>query len=458
MVIRMHVKNKKSKILGLIISSLLILLIFSVLIPPATSVFVGPGTPDDNSVSKGTNVTFEGVNLTIRGHEKIVVNFLNFTIHDNDDDSIVAYIVFTVHGIESDDYPNDKLAVRMISSYNVNWYNPDYGYGYDENFGGEYGYTDFGYGYGTPGDSDITFLYSINYTTHKSGEFYGKLIVNSTYTGGYHNYSSDKSSTFTVKSSSSSGGGGGAFPSNSAPTADAGGPYSGIIEEAVDFIGSGTDSDGVIVGYRWDFTSDGTWDTDWSTSTTATHTYDTEGDYTVTLQVKDDFGATGSDTASVEISIEPPLDTDGDGISDDEDTDDDNDGLDDETEIELGSDPKDDTDVKTVTIGENTYHFVDTDGDDEIDTIYDPKTGEPILFTIEDDKIFFDTTGDGEPDYEYDIPSGQIAEYKEKKEKSEPFPIWIALLAIAIVAIIIIVALFKMGYLYVEEEKPGEKK
>lgn len=454
----MHDKKIKSKLVGLIIATLLVLLIFSVLIPPATSVYVDPGVPDDDSVSKGTIVTFENVNLTIRGHEKIVVNFLNFTIHDNDDDSMVAYVVFIIDGTESDDYPDDKLTVALMSSYNSNWYNPGYGYGYDEGGGGTYGYTDFGYGYGTPGLSDITFLYDIDYTTHKSGEFYGKLTVNSTYTGSFHNYSSSESPTFIVRSVSSSSGGGGSFPSNSAPTADAGGPYLGIIDEVVDFTGSGTDTDGVITGYRWDFTSDGTWDTAWSTSSTATNIYDTEGEYTVTLQVKDDNSATGSNSTSVNISIEAPLDTDGDGIIDDEDTDDDNDGIDDETETELGSDPKDETDVITIKIGENTYYFVDTDGDGEIDTIYDPETDESAEVTIEDDKISFDTTGDGEPDYVYDIPSGQVAEYKEKEEKSEPFPIWLALLAIAIVAIIIIFALFKMGYLYVEEQKPGGKK
>jgi hypothetical protein len=440
----------------LIISTLLILLIFSFLIPPATSVYVGSGIPDDNSVKRGNNVTFLGVNLTIRGHEKIVVNFLNFTIHRDTDDSRVAYIKFTINGSELVDDPNDRLSVGLATSFNINWYNPDYGYGYDEGGGGEFGYTDFGYGYGTPGLSDITFLYNINYKTDRNGEFYGKLTVNSTYTGGYHNYSSDKSSTFVVYTPSTSTGGGGAYPSNSPPIADAGGPYSGLIDETIEFVGSGTDSDGVITGYRWDFTNDGTYDTDWSTSPTASHIYDTEDEYEVTLQVKDDFGATDTDTTSVDISIEPPLDTDGDGISDDIDTDDDNDGLDDETEEDLGSDPKDETDVLTIEIGDNTYHFVDTDGDGEFDTIYNPQSDKSAEVSIKDGKISFDITGDGEPDYIYDIPSGKISEYEEE-EQPEPFPLWLALLAIIIVIIIIIVALFKMGYLYVEEEKPGEK-
>ena len=162
-----------------------------------------------------------------------------------------------------------------------------------------------------------------------------------------------------------------------------------------------------------------------------------------------------------------PTDTDGDGIPDDDspdgkytgDTDDDNDGLDDETEAELGSDPKDGTDVTTVKIGENTYYFIDTDDEDtEIDTIYNPQTGESAKVTIKDGKILFDTTGDGKPDHAYDASSGEIAEYEEKKEKHEPFPVWLALLAIIIAVIIVIIALFKTGYLYFDEQKPGKRK
>jgi len=260
--------------------------------------------------------------------------------------------------------------------------------------------------------------------------------------------------------SSSRGGGGGS--QNNAPTAEAGGPYSGVTGETVDFEGSGTDTDGEITGYRWDFTNDGVWDTEWTTSTTATHTYNpsADQDYIVKLEVKDNEGATGSDTASVTITIEPeepPLDTDGDGISDDIDTDDDNDGLDDETEKDIGSDPKDETDVLTIMIGDDYYHLIDTNDDGIFDKIYNPQTKQSAGVTIDGDKIHIDTTGDGKPDYTYDVPSGDIAEYEKEEEKPEAFPMWLAVLAIIIVIIIIIIALFKMGYLYLEEQGPGKK-
>jgi parallel beta-helix repeat protein len=92
---------------------------------------------------------------------------------------------------------------------------------------------------------------------------------------------------------------------NQAPTADAGGPYSGQINSEITFDGSGSsDSDGNIVGYRWDWTNDGTYDTNWLTTSTTTHSYTAAGTYTVKLQVKDDDGATDTDIAQVTITAE----------------------------------------------------------------------------------------------------------------------------------------------------------
>ena len=75
MVRRMHDKKIKSKLLGLIISTLLVLLIFSVLIPPALSVILDPGTlsSSDQSPKLGYNITFTNVNLTIENNEAIPV-------------------------------------------------------------------------------------------------------------------------------------------------------------------------------------------------------------------------------------------------------------------------------------------------------------------------------------------------------------------------------------------------
>ena len=275
---------------------------------------------------------------------------------------------------------------------------------------------------------------------------------------------------------------------NNAPTADDGGPYIGVAGVPVTFDGTGsTDPDGNALTYSWEF-GDG----ETGTGSNPEHTYDSAGTYKVNLTVNDGLltntssttatiseSATDSDGDGYKDEMEEsygtdanndsdyPTDTDGDGIPDDDspdgkytgDTDDDNDGLDDETEEELGSKPKDGTDVTTIKIGENTYYLVDTDGDGEIDTIYNPQTGEDAEITVEDEKISIDTDGDGEADYSYDTVSGEVTEYKgEKKEKPEEFPLWLAILAIIIVVVVIILALIKTGYLYIEGEKPGKKK
>ena len=63
------------KIIGLVISITLVALIFSILIPPATAVHLSPGSPNHSSVTVGNTITFSNVNLTIRGEEKIPVDF-----------------------------------------------------------------------------------------------------------------------------------------------------------------------------------------------------------------------------------------------------------------------------------------------------------------------------------------------------------------------------------------------
>jgi len=105
------------------------------------------------------------------------------------------------------------------------------------------------------------------------------------------------------------GGNGYTPPTNTPPTADAGGPYSGYVNIPISLDGSGSsDSDGTIAGYRWDFENDDTYDTDWLTTAMTTHSYYSVGNYTVKLQVKDDDGATGTDTATVTITEAPPVD------------------------------------------------------------------------------------------------------------------------------------------------------
>lgn len=94
---------------------------------------------------------------------------------------------------------------------------------------------------------------------------------------------------------------------NQPPVADAGGPYSGVAGELIQFDASGSyDPDGTtIAGYRWDWTNDGFWNTDWLSSPTITNSYSSAGSYVVKLQVRDDDGAWSEDISQVVAGSTP---------------------------------------------------------------------------------------------------------------------------------------------------------
>lgn len=86
---------------------------------------------------------------------------------------------------------------------------------------------------------------------------------------------------------------------NQAPVADANGPYAGTVGVPVVFDGSGSsDSDGTIVAYDWDFGDGST-----GTGVSPSHTYASDGTFSVTLTVTDDGSLT--DTASTTATIGP---------------------------------------------------------------------------------------------------------------------------------------------------------
>lgn len=93
---------------------------------------------------------------------------------------------------------------------------------------------------------------------------------------------------------------------NLPPTADAGADRYADPGEVIAFTGAGsTDTDGTITMYRWDF-GDGTQ----ATGSSVNHPYAQGGDYTVTLTVTDDDGATDSDTAIAHVTgvdAAPPM-------------------------------------------------------------------------------------------------------------------------------------------------------
>jgi protocatechuate 3,4-dioxygenase beta subunit len=92
------------------------------------------------------------------------------------------------------------------------------------------------------------------------------------------------------------------IPPNNPPIAEAGGPYTGNEGSLIIFNGSSSsDPDNDSLQYRWDFNNDGTWDTDWSDSPTATHTCYDSWSGNAKLEVKDsEF--TVSDLANVTVT------------------------------------------------------------------------------------------------------------------------------------------------------------
>lgn len=84
-------------------------------------------------------------------------------------------------------------------------------------------------------------------------------------------------------------------------TADAGGPYNGMVDEPVTITGSA--KNGVPpYTYEWDLDDDGNYDDD--TGKTITYTWNQPGTYTIWLKVTDDLDNTDEDYATVTITLE----------------------------------------------------------------------------------------------------------------------------------------------------------
>jgi PKD repeat protein len=97
-------------------------------------------------------------------------------------------------------------------------------------------------------------------------------------------------------------------PDNVPPTAEAGGPYSAETNKMIQFNSTGSKDDlhGKIDFYRWNF-GDGSSEI---IKQSPTHAYSKKGTYNVTLTVIDNNGSSGSDTATVFISLgenDPPV-------------------------------------------------------------------------------------------------------------------------------------------------------
>ena len=161
---------------------------------------------------------------------------------------------------------------------------------------------------------------------------------------------------------------------NLPPTATASAnPVSGIAPLTVSFMGYGTDTDGDIVSYYWDF-GDGIT----SNEQNPTHIFQYGGTYTVKLIVEDNDGATGTDT----ITIIVKTDSDGDGVPDNEDA--------------FPNDPSEWKDTDGDGTGDNADPDDDNDGYLDTEDLF-PYKDAKILITIKKFKVIdYVDTGDGQ--------------------------------------------------------------
>jgi hypothetical protein len=74
----------------------------------------------------------------------------------------------------------------------------------------------------------------------------------------------------------------------------------------VNFVASGSDADGTVVLYEWDWEDDGTFDYSNATTANASHTYAAVGAYTAKLRVTDNLGAIGLAVIQLDIAFNDP--------------------------------------------------------------------------------------------------------------------------------------------------------
>ncbi len=91
------------------------------------------------------------------------------------------------------------------------------------------------------------------------------------------------------------------LPPNKLPLADAGPDKNSFINEAVDFLGSASDPDGMLVQFEWDFNGDAIYDWSSDQNGPANHSYNSPGNYRARFRVTDERGGVGLDTCNVSV-------------------------------------------------------------------------------------------------------------------------------------------------------------
>jgi hypothetical protein len=198
----MKMRGKIHKIVGLAIAGSLLILIFSILLPPSMAINLDIGSVDPtNGIGIGDNVTFSNVGITIKGIERIPLTELNFTIFCANTHQEKYNIKFNVLGNKTSG-DTGIFIVELISptfTQISNWITNGIGYDYD--YGQRWGLNPGeGYGYGNNSEPDITLTYQIIFTTQsgQGGPYYGKLFATATLNSITHIYNSSCSETFQI--------------------------------------------------------------------------------------------------------------------------------------------------------------------------------------------------------------------------------------------------------------------
>ncbi|NNK69084.1 MAG: T9SS type A sorting domain-containing protein [Flavobacteriaceae bacterium] len=144
-------------------------------------------------------------------------------------------------------------------------------------------------------------------------------------------------------------------------------------DRTVTFTDASSDSDGTVVSWSWNFGDGAT-----STDQNPIHTYSSDSDFTVSLTVTDNIGATDSTSQIVTTC----LDTDSDGVCDDLD-------------ICQGGDDNVDTDGDgTPDFCDSCNDLIDTDGDGVSDCV-DQEINSPCPLNVDSNGVSIDSDGDG---------------------------------------------------------------
>lgn len=89
--------------------------------------------------------------------------------------------------------------------------------------------------------------------------------------------------------------------SNINPVASASTPAASFVDVPTPLTGSGSDDDGSVVRYEWDFENDGVFDYSSFATASTSHEYPSAGTYVAKLRVTDNLGAIGHDAVSVNV-------------------------------------------------------------------------------------------------------------------------------------------------------------